>query len=106
MAWSSTSADVSTGVRNRLVAPQSAKWAASESATSASASCTGASVAGDVLGRDLLHEPAEGRGLADALLEQRPGRLPVGHQVVVLVEQLEARASGLARVDRVRRVAS
>ena len=47
--------------------------------------------------------PAERRGLADALGEQDPGRLPVRQHPVGLVEQLEAGRGRAARVLRARR---
>jgi len=53
-------------------------------------------LAGDRVGGYLLHERAEVRVLAEALLEQRPSGLAMRHQVVVFVEQLEARSRGHA----------
>jgi hypothetical protein len=48
--------------------------------------------AGDVVRRAGGDSGAEARGVTQALLEQRPGRFPMGQEVVVLVEELEARA--------------
>ena len=54
----------------------------------------------DVLGRALRDSAAEGRGIAHALLEQRPGGFPMRQKVVVLAEELEARPGGAPRVPR------